>query len=135
LYAVHSAYVYLGSPKFLSIMASVGRAIIYNLVKIAWVLEGYSSTVCRDGSVKHWNHFFNREMARWTAFCDVVMSESRVNLSTSPGNDAVSPAVTAPTGSGILYRFSRIVPTVAVPVEPQRAVTWLPCPRSWSKEG
>ncbi|MDA1308922.1 MAG: 2-hydroxychromene-2-carboxylate isomerase [Proteobacteria bacterium] len=83
-YAAHSAYAYLGSAKFMQIMASAGRDITHKPVDLIRVMQGYGSTAFRDRSVKHRNHFFNREMERWAEFRDVVMPGRPANHHHSP---------------------------------------------------
>ena len=83
-YSAHSAYAYLGSAAFMAIAEVAGRSIVHKPIGLNRAMEGYGSSIFRERSVKQRDHFFRREMERWSEFRNVAMPGRPLNHHHSP---------------------------------------------------
>ncbi|MEM7254331.1 MAG: 2-hydroxychromene-2-carboxylate isomerase [Pseudomonadota bacterium] len=69
-YAAHSAYAYLGSARFYAIAQNAGRTIEHRPIDLNRVLKAVGSTAFADRPDHYRQHFFHREIQRWSEYRD-----------------------------------------------------------------
>lgn len=63
-YSAHSAFVYLGSARFMEIAAAVGRRIVHKPMDLHRVVEAGGAGPTRTRSKAHRAYYFGREIER-----------------------------------------------------------------------
>jgi 2-hydroxychromene-2-carboxylate isomerase len=76
-YSAHSAFVYLGSARFMAVAATAGRRIVHKPIDLNRAIAAAGSIAFRKRNAAHRAYFFGREIRRWSEARDAPVMDGR----------------------------------------------------------